>query len=105
MWMSVDVHPLAAEEADQGLAAVAREGDGEAGRGGDGGDDRNASGEGFLHDLERTAARDEEDVAAQGEASGEEAMADDFIDGVVAPDVLAQDDELSVGVEKRGRVE
>ena len=59
MQVRVNIHRLATKEADEGLAGIAGEFDGEAARGGDGGDERNAGGEGFLDHLEGDAAAEE----------------------------------------------
>ena len=84
---------------------MAGEIDGEAGGGGDGGGDGDAGGEGFLHDFERGASADEEDVVGERKFLIQESPAEDFIDGVMAADIFAHNEEVSAEVEEGGGVE
>lgn len=60
--MGVDVHFVAAEEADEGLMGGLGEFNGEAAGGGDGGDERDVGGKGFLNDFEGDPAADHEEM-------------------------------------------
>ena len=65
MGSGVDVHRRAAQETDQGEAGLLRQVDGERGRRGDGGEQRDTGQHGLLDQLERGAAADEQDAARQ----------------------------------------
>ena len=92
--MRVNIQAAFAQEADQGLTVLLGELDGQAGGSGDGSDDGKTGGEGFLHDLESHASADEQDAFGVGGVF-QQAVADDFVQGVVAADVLAQGEEFS----------
>src|SRR4051812_21004530 len=61
----VNIHSFAAQKTDQRLAAIAGKFRGEAARRGNGGNDRNTRGEGFLHHFKRRAATEKQDVPAK----------------------------------------
>lgn len=102
---AVGVEAVVAEESDEGLAGGAGELDGEAGRGGDSGDEGDAGREGFLDDFEGDPSGKEEDVLSERERALKDGVSDDLVDGVVAPDVLAQDPEVPAEVEQGGGME
>ena len=58
----------------------------------------------LLRELERRPARHLEHRAAQRNPTVAQGPADHLVDGVVAPDVLAEAQQLTAGVEQAGRV-
>src|SRR5882762_4973546 len=91
----VDVHAAAAEKADQRLATVAGKICRKIRWRGDSGDNRDPRGQRLLHDFKRAAPRDEQDVSIDGKEPVEKAMADDFIDSIVPPNIFAEDNHLA----------
>ena len=79
--------------------------DGEARRGGNGREDGDSGGEGFLGDFEAAPATDQQDVAGEREMALKKRPADDFVDRVVAADVFADFEKTALGVEERGGME
>ena len=77
----------------------------EGGRGAHGDQDRGAGDGGLLHELEGQPPADAENPVGQREQAVERGAADDLVHRVVAPDVLAHDQELALGVEEAGRVQ
>ena len=71
----------------------------------DRGDDGNARGERLLQQLEAGAPAQEQHAIGQGQPSLHEAVADELVERVVTPDVLAQRQDAPVGVEEPGRVQ
>src|SRR5215204_6185299 len=102
---AVHIKPVAAEKPHQRHAEALGEVDGQAAGGGDGAEDGDAGGEGFLGDLEAAAAADHQEVIGEGEDAFEEGPADDFVDGVVAADVFPQRDKVSSRGEQGGGME
>src|SRR5947209_17384236 len=91
----VDVDAVAAGEAGEGEAAVGGEVDGEGGGGSDADEDRRAGDGGLLDELEGEAPADAEDPVVEGKGAVEERAADDLVHRVVAPDVLADAEQLA----------
>ncbi len=79
--------------------------DGQAGGRADGGQDRDAGHEGFLHKLEAGAAAHEDETVLERHMARENFGADQFVDGVMAADVFAQELEIALRIEKRGGVQ
>ena len=103
--MRVNIHCFTAKEANEGLAGIASEVDGEAAGGGDGGDEGDASGEGFLDHLEGNAATEEQDVTVERQEAVHKRMAEDLVEGVVAAHVFAGDDEVAFEVKNGAGVQ
>src|SRR5512135_1726944 len=87
--MRVDVEILAAKKSDQRDAALPGKIDRQARRRGHGRDHRDAGNERLLHDLERRASADEQDAVRERQALLNHHPPDDFVDGVVPPDVFS----------------
>jgi len=85
----VDVEPVAAQEADEGDAELARQVHGQAAGRGDRADDGHARHHALLQDLEARPAADHHDVPAEGQAALHQRPAHDLVEGVVAAHVLA----------------
>ena len=83
---------MSAEKSGKCLARSASELHGETRGGGDGGDDWDASGVGFLEHFERRPTAEENDVAAEGEALFEYRPTEDFIEGIVSSNILSEND-------------
>lgn len=103
--MGIDVEATFANEADEGLTAFLGKIDRETGGGGNGNNHRNARRQGFLHDLERSAAAYDQDFFFQGQEGIEQRMAENFVDGVMASNVFADDDQIAVCSEQTGCME
>src|SRR2546422_10767464 len=103
--MGIKVHGLAAEKADEGLAALTGEFDGEAGWGGNGGDDGNPRGQCLLHNLERSSPADEQDVRVEGKPVFQKRIAEDLIDSIVPANIFAQDDKFALRIKNRSGVQ
>ena len=78
---------------------------GEAGGRPHGGQQRNAGHQGLLHQFKAGPAADQDAAVGQRNPPGEELRADQFIDGVVPADILAEREHLAGRVEERGRVQ
>jgi hypothetical protein len=103
--MRVNIHRLTAEEADEGLAGIVGEVDGEAAGGGDGGDEGDAGSEGFLNHLEGDAAAEEQDVVIERQEVVHERMTEDLVEGVVTAHIFAGDDEVAFEVKNGAGVQ
>ena len=93
--MRVNVHCLTSQKADEGLTSLLREINHEAAWRRNGGDERNSAGEGFLDDLKRHPAADEQDVLVERQQAMHERVAENLVERVVTAHVLAQNDEIA----------
>ena len=98
LFVRVNIHRAAAEEADERLPGLAGEVDGEAARSGNGRDEGDAGGEGFLDHLEGHAATQKQHMAVERQEVVHEHMAEDLVEGVVSAHILAGDDEVAFEV-------
>src|SRR5258706_714382 len=96
MLTRVDVAPSVAHETEEGQPKLLRQLDGQRRGGADGDEDGNARHDTLLHDLERRAAADDENI---GTVAGEEERSDHFVDGVVTADILARTQQNAVAGE------
>ena len=94
-----------AHEAAEGDAAVLCELDGETRGRADCDDEWATHDGGFLHELERQAAADAENVVPQRQQAGCMRRADHLVQRVVPADVLAHAQQRARGVEEAGCVE
>ena len=101
----IDVHGVIAQEADERDAAGVGQFDGQAGGGGDGGDTGDAGQQGFLNDLERGTATNQQDMLAIRKRVMQQAMPDQFIDGIMTANVFAQEEKFSGAGEEAGGVQ
>lgn len=102
---SVDVEAFGAGEAEEGGVEGGGEVDGEAGGGTDGGDEGDAGHQGLLEELEAGAPAEEEQAVVEAVVAGHDLLADHLVQCVVAADVLAEADQVSVEIEQAGGVE
>ena len=102
--MGVHNESSIAEKTDQGQPAGARHLYREARRRGYGCEDRQASDQRLLHDLESPAAAHKKKPFRQWQAPVKKGIADSLVYGVVAADVLSHDDESAVRIEEPGCV-
>lgn len=102
--MGVNIHAPLPKEANEGLLICLRKFHRQAGRGGDGGNDGEPGGKGFLDDLEGNSATDLKDAIRVRQAM-EEPMANKFIEGVVTTDIFTQEKQFSVRAEPSAGVE
>ena len=93
--MRIHIECRRPQESDQGLAAFARKIHRQRRGCRDRGDDRNTGGERFLHDFERGAAADHQDVMTEREEAVEKGASDRFIDPVVAANIFADNEWLA----------
>jgi hypothetical protein len=89
-------------ETDEGGAELFGNLNGEAGGGADGDEHGDAGGEGFLHQLETGAAAEDEDGAREVSPPLQKLVADNFVDSIVATDILANDDTAALWGEEAG---
>src|SRR4249920_2349648 len=97
LWVRVDVDCAAAGEARERQAAVAREVDGQRRRGADADEDGGACDGRLLDELEGQPAAHAQHAGVQRDEPVEEGPADDLVHRVVAPDVLADEQQVALG--------
>src|SRR5205814_5012012 len=93
--MRIDVERGRAQESDQRLATFTRKIHRERRGSGNRGDDGDAGGERFLHDLERGTAADQEEVMTEREKPVEKGASNRLIDSVMASDIFADDERIA----------
>ena len=89
MRVRIDVEATLAKEAHERDARFGGEVDREGRRSGDRGDEANPRRQGFLNDLEGDSPADHEQVPLEGQLRVQKGSADEFVDGVVTADILA----------------
>src|SRR5579859_1047403 len=100
--VGIYIHSVVAQETDEGDAAGVGQFDGQAGGGGDGGDTGDACQQGLLDDLERGATTNEQDMLIIRKRIMQQAISDQFIDGIVTAHIFAQEEQFSAGGEEAG---
>src|SRR5579875_807692 len=93
--MSIDVHGVVAQEADQSDTALIGQFDGQAGGSGDGGDAGNARQQGLLDDLERGAPAYQQDSLFVGIGSMQQSMPDELVNSIMAANIFAQQQQFA----------
>ena len=102
---AVDVEATVANEAEERHVGVAREIGGEARRGPDGGENRNARRERLLHELVAGAPAHEDQALAERHRPRQPLRPDHLVDRVVTADVLAHVEHVARRIEERRRVQ
>src|SRR6478672_9605222 len=101
----VNIEPFRPDEPEQCHPALARPLDGETRRRADRRNNRNSRHERLLNQLEAHSSADDEDALMSWQSSGEELTADDLVEGVMTPDILAHGNQPSVEIEQRRSVQ
>ncbi len=99
--LRVDVEPSLSDETRQRHSESLSHLDGEAGRSPNGCYERQARSQCLLHDFERSSAAHHYDPAIQRKLAVEKRSPDDFVHGVVTPNVFSQRFKRAVGLKKR----
>lgn len=102
--VGVDIEAFLSEESEQRNAELVRAGHGETGWCADGAHQIDAGDGGFLKEFKARPAAQQKDVPVQREIAPGERGADEFVQGVVAANILMQREKIAVGVEEAGRV-
>src|SRR5690606_39917205 len=93
---TVHVEGVRARKSNQGDTGALRSGNCQRAGGRNSDDDRNAGGQGLLHDFEADTATHHEPSVVGRDLAVEEQAPDHLVDGIVAADVLTNDAELTV---------
>lgn len=101
----VHVETVAFEKADQGLIELPGQRHRKARRCSDRGEDGDARSDRLLDYLVARPTADDQDGIAGGQALIEQSAADHLVDCVVAANILAQRNELTIASEQAGGVE
>ena len=88
--MRVNIETVFPDKSAEGNAGGVGVFDGEAAGGADGGNQRDAGGVGFLHQLKRNTPAEEEDPIRQGKLVGEERVTEQFVERIMPPDVFEE---------------